>query len=59
MRCCQTPPTSRRERGSRADASEVWGSDVVVTIAPPDPQQIRGLGSGSILIGFLAPLSRP
>jgi H+-translocating NAD(P) transhydrogenase subunit alpha len=41
------------------DASEVWGSDVVVTIAPPDPQQIRGLGSGSILIGFLAPLSRP
>src|ERR1039458_5951026 len=41
------------------DASEVWGSDVVVTIAPPDPQQIRGLGSGSILIGFLAPLSSP
>jgi NAD(P) transhydrogenase subunit alpha len=41
------------------DASEVWGSDVVVTIAPPDPQQIRGLGSGSILIGFLAPLTSP
>jgi len=42
-----------------ADASEVWGSDVVVTIAPPDPEQIRGLGSGSILIGFLAPLTSP
>jgi len=42
-----------------ADASEVWGSDVVVTIAPPDPEQIRALGSGSILIGFLAPLSSP
>jgi NAD(P) transhydrogenase subunit alpha len=41
------------------DAAEVWGSDVVVTIAPPDPQEIRGLGSGSILIGFLAPLTSP
>jgi NAD(P) transhydrogenase subunit alpha len=42
-----------------ADAAPVWQSDVVVTIAPPDPQAIRGLGSGSILIGFLAPLTSP
>jgi NAD(P) transhydrogenase subunit alpha len=42
-----------------ADAAAVWGADVVVTIAPPDPQQIRGLGGGSILIGFLAPLTSP
>jgi NAD(P) transhydrogenase subunit alpha len=41
------------------DAAEVWGCDVVLTIAPPDPQAIRGLGSGSILIGFLAPLTSP
>jgi len=41
------------------DPSEVWRSEVVVTIAPPDPQQIRGLGTGSILIGFLAPLTSP
>jgi NAD(P) transhydrogenase subunit alpha len=41
------------------DPAEVWRSDVVVTIAPPDPQAIRGLGSGSILIGFLAPLTSP
>jgi proton-translocating NAD(P)+ transhydrogenase subunit alpha len=41
------------------DAAEVWRSDVVLTIAPPDPQAIRGLGSGSILIGFLAPLTSP
>ena len=41
------------------DAAEVWGSDVVLTIAPPDPQAIRGLGQGSILIGFLAPLTSP
>jgi len=42
-----------------ADAGAVWGCDVVLTIAPPDPQAIRGLGSGSILIGFLAPLTSP
>src|SRR5213595_3942255 len=41
------------------DAAEIWGSDVVVTIAPPDPQQIRGLGTGSVLVGFLAPLTSP
>jgi len=41
------------------DAAEIWHSDVVVTIAPPDPEAIRGLGSGSILIGFLAPLTSP
>jgi H+-translocating NAD(P) transhydrogenase subunit alpha len=42
-----------------SDTAEIWGSDVVVTIAPPDPEQIRSLGSGSILIGFLAPLTSP
>jgi H+-translocating NAD(P) transhydrogenase subunit alpha len=41
------------------DPAEVWRSDVVLTIAPPDPEAIRGLGSGSILIGFLAPLTSP
>jgi NAD(P) transhydrogenase subunit alpha len=41
------------------DVAEVWKSDIVVTIAPPDPQAIRGLGAGSILIGFLAPLTSP
>jgi H+-translocating NAD(P) transhydrogenase subunit alpha len=41
------------------DPAEVWRSDIVLTIAPPDPEAIRGLGSGSILIGFLAPLTSP
>jgi proton-translocating NAD(P)+ transhydrogenase subunit alpha len=41
------------------DAVEVWGCDAVVTIAPPDRQQVGTLGAGSILIGFLAPLSSP
>jgi H+-translocating NAD(P) transhydrogenase subunit alpha len=42
-----------------ADPAEIWASDVVLSIAPPDPQAIRGLGQGSILIGFLAPLTSP
>jgi NAD(P) transhydrogenase subunit alpha len=42
-----------------SDAGEIWRSDVVVTISPPDPEAIRTLGPGSILIGFLAPLSSP
>jgi NAD(P) transhydrogenase subunit alpha len=41
------------------DATDVWGTEVVVKIAPPDAEEIRGLGAGSILIGFLAPLSSP
>jgi NAD(P) transhydrogenase subunit alpha len=41
------------------DSAEIWGSDVVVTIAPPDAEQIRALGTGSVLVGFLAPLSSP
>jgi H+-translocating NAD(P) transhydrogenase subunit alpha len=42
-----------------ADAPAIWGCDVVVKIAPPDPQEIRSLGAGSVLIGFLAPLTSP
>src|SRR5580700_179408 len=55
------PDSAFIEAGARTtgDAGEIWGCDVVVTIAPPDPEQIRRLGSGSILIGFLAPLSSP
>src|SRR5947209_11932275 len=41
------------------DAGEIWRSEVVVTIAPPGAEQIGALGSGSILIGFLAPLTAP
>jgi H+-translocating NAD(P) transhydrogenase subunit alpha len=55
------PDDAFTEAGARTttDAGEIWGCDVVVTIAPPDPEQIRRLGAGSILIGFLAPLSSP
>jgi NAD(P) transhydrogenase subunit alpha len=49
----------RAGAGGHLDLAEVWGADVVVKIAPPDSEEIRRLGSGSILIGFLAPLSSP
>jgi len=42
-----------------ADPAEVWGCEVVLTISPPGEQQIGELGQGSVLIGFLAPLSSP
>jgi H+-translocating NAD(P) transhydrogenase subunit alpha len=45
--------------GGQSDLADVWGAEVVVKIAPPDTEEIRRLGSGSILIGFLAPLSSP
>ncbi len=41
------------------DAAEVWRADVVVTISPPTAQEIGLLGAGSLLIGFLAPLTSP
>jgi NAD(P) transhydrogenase subunit alpha len=49
------------EAGARmtSDAGEVWRSDVVVTISPPSESEIGRLAAGSILIGFLAPLSSP
>jgi NAD(P) transhydrogenase subunit alpha len=53
------PDSAFAEAGASVtgDAGEIWSSEIVVTIAPPEPEQIRSLGDGSILIGFLAPLS--
>ena len=36
-----------------------WSADVVLKVSPPTPEETGQLGSGSTLIGFLAPLSRP
>src|SRR6204780_5703853 len=41
------------------DPTDVWEADVVVKIAPPDAEEIRRLGSGSIEAGFLSLLSLP
>ncbi|HEU0317762.1 MAG TPA: Re/Si-specific NAD(P)(+) transhydrogenase subunit alpha [Solirubrobacteraceae bacterium] len=40
-------------------AAEVWGADVVVKVAAPTAEEIAQLGDGSLLIGFLAPLTSP
>jgi proton-translocating NAD(P)+ transhydrogenase subunit alpha len=40
-------------------AAEVWRADVVVKISPPTPDEVALLGSDSLLIGFLAPLTNP
>jgi H+-translocating NAD(P) transhydrogenase subunit alpha len=45
--------------GGDPDHADVWSAEVVVKIAPPDAEEIRRLGAGSVLIGFLAPLSSP
>lgn len=41
------------------DAAAVWRCEVVLSVAPPGEQEIAMLGRGSLLIGFLAPLSSP
>jgi NAD(P) transhydrogenase subunit alpha len=41
------------------DPAQVWRADIVVKISPPSEQEIGMLGQGSILVGFLAPLTSP
>ena len=56
--CSTTRPSPRRGRGHRRRTRGLE-RDAVITVAPPDPEEIRGLGQGSVLIGFLAPLASP
>jgi H+-translocating NAD(P) transhydrogenase subunit alpha len=53
------PDQSFEQAGARMvdGASEVWQSEVVVKVAPPTAEEIGRLGAGTVLIGFLAPLS--
>lgn len=55
------PDSAFEQAGAQltGDLAAVWGCDVVVKIAPPDPEEVRGLGEGSVLVGFLAPLTSP
>jgi len=39
------------------DPAQVWDADVVVKVAVPNPEEIARLGSGSVLIAFLGPLT--
>src|SRR5690606_32340750 len=36
-----------------------WTADVVLKVAPPPTDEVARSGGGSVLIGFLAPLSGP
>jgi proton-translocating NAD(P)+ transhydrogenase subunit alpha len=42
-----------------ATIGDPWGADVVVKVAPPTTEEIGRLRQGSILIGFLQPLTNP
>lgn len=38
-------------------SDDVWSADVVVKVAPPTDEEIAKLGSGTLLVGFLEPLT--
>ena len=42
-----------------ATLGDPWGADVVVKVAPPSADEIGKARDGSVLIGFLAPLTSP
>jgi H+-translocating NAD(P) transhydrogenase subunit alpha len=50
-----------REAGAEVtdDPAAVWRCEAVLKISPPSDQEVAMLGQGSLLIGFLAPLSSP
>ncbi|MDQ6607126.1 MAG: Re/Si-specific NAD(P)(+) transhydrogenase subunit alpha [Actinomycetota bacterium] len=53
------PDSAYEEAGARLidDAGEAFGCDVVVKVAPPSAEETALLGSESVLIGFLQPLT--
>jgi len=42
-----------------AQLGDPWGADVVVKVAPPSEEEVGRIGSGSVLVGFLALLTSP
>jgi NAD(P) transhydrogenase subunit alpha len=40
-----------------AEIGEAWGADIVLRVATPTIEEIGKVGSGKVLIGFLAPLT--
>jgi NAD(P) transhydrogenase subunit alpha len=51
------PDDAYREAG--AEIGDPWGADVVAKVVAPSGEELGRLKSGSVLIGFLAPLSDP
>jgi len=42
-----------------AEIGDAWSADLVAKVAPPQPDEIGRLREGAVLVGFLAPLTRP
>jgi H+-translocating NAD(P) transhydrogenase subunit alpha len=54
------PDAAYEEAGATVgSASDAWGAEVVAVVRAPSTEQIGQLGQGSVLIGFLAPLTSP
>jgi NAD(P) transhydrogenase subunit alpha len=53
------PDAQFEEAGAKlsSDTGAIWQGDVVVKVAPPSSDEVGRLGSGTVLIGFLAPLT--
>jgi H+-translocating NAD(P) transhydrogenase subunit alpha len=52
------PDSAYAEAGATiGSAQDAWGADVVALVRTPSSEEIGQLGSGSVLIGFLAPLT--
>jgi len=51
------PDSEYEEAGATLSEGEAWGAEVVVKVAPPNPDEIAELGEDQILIGFLNPLT--
>jgi NAD(P) transhydrogenase subunit alpha len=54
------PDSAYTDAGARVgSADDAWGAEVVAVVRAPTTDQIGRLGRGSVLIGFLAPLTAP
>jgi NAD(P) transhydrogenase subunit alpha len=54
------PDSAYTDAGARVgSADDAWGTEVVAVVRAPTTDQIGRLGRGSVLIGFLAPLTAP
>jgi NAD(P) transhydrogenase subunit alpha len=53
------PDSAYEEAGAQLvdDAETIFGSDVVVKVAPPNAEETARLGADTVLIGFLQPLT--
>jgi NAD(P) transhydrogenase subunit alpha len=54
------PDSAYEEAGATiGSAEDAWGAEVVAVVRAPTAEQIARLEGGSVLIGFLAPLTAP